>query len=93
VGHLQPPLPQPAYDVIFLDPPYDTDPGPLAGAIGRFLAPGGVLVIEHATRRHIPDTVDGLVRVRSVRSGDSTLSFFAADAPASDAGGRDDTEH
>ena len=91
LGHFQARLPQPAYDVIFLDPPYTTDPAPLAGAVSGFLAPGGVLVIEHATRRHVPDQAGALGRVRTVRSGDSTLSFFAGDALGSP-GGLDDPQ-
>lgn len=92
LGHFQASLPQPAYDVIVLDPPYDSDPAPLADAVSRFLAPGGVLVLEHATRRQVATRVGALERVRTVRSGDSTLSFFAGETPAGDPGGLDDTQ-
>jgi len=90
--HFQASSAQPAYDVIVLDPPYDTDPAPLADAVSRLLAPGGVLVVEHATRRQVATRAGALERVRTVRSGDSTLSFFAGEAPAGDPGGLDDTQ-
>ena len=65
-----------AFDVIMLDPPYDA-----AGiehtldASAARLAPGGVLVLERATRRE-PDIPASLMHMRNVRSGDSTLTFF-----------------
>jgi hypothetical protein len=36
---------------------------------------GGLVVLERATRRP-PDVPDALVRVRDVKSGDSTLTFL-----------------
>jgi 16S rRNA (guanine(966)-N(2))-methyltransferase RsmD len=65
-----------AFDVIWLDPPYDSDDisSVLAAASG-LLAPGGLLVLERATRRE-PDAPASLTRVRDVKSGDSTLTFF-----------------
>jgi hypothetical protein len=40
------------------------------------LAPAGVLVLEHASRRAPPDRVAGVRRVRTVRAGDSALSLY-----------------
>jgi hypothetical protein len=40
------------------------------------VAVGGLVVLEHARKRPVPDTIPGLVRVRQVRSGDSMLSFY-----------------
>ena len=66
------------FDLVMLDPPYDYDPlGPVLTSAGAHLAPGGLLILEHATRRPIP-TVDGLVATRTVRSGDSSLTMFEA---------------
>jgi 16S rRNA (guanine966-N2)-methyltransferase len=64
------------YDLILLDPPYDspTIAEALAAAV-PYLAAGGVLVLERATRRD-PATPAGLVRGRDVRAGDSTLTFY-----------------
>ncbi|MBI2188077.1 MAG: 16S rRNA (guanine(966)-N(2))-methyltransferase RsmD [Acidobacteria bacterium] len=65
------------FDLILLDPPYDADPvlvtRALAAAADR-LAPDGVLVLEHATRR-APAIPPAFERVRAVASGDSTLTF------------------
>jgi 16S rRNA (guanine966-N2)-methyltransferase len=64
------------FDLIVLDPPYDA-PGIREGleAAARRLGPGGVLVLERATRRD-PDAPPSLVRTRDVKSGDSTLTFY-----------------
>jgi 16S rRNA (guanine(966)-N(2))-methyltransferase RsmD len=64
------------FDIVSLDPPYDaTDDGVLARA-GAVMAPGGVLVLEHARRRSAPESAGRLVRVRQIRSGDSALSLY-----------------
>ncbi len=64
------------FDVIVLDPPYDAaDTGQVLEAAAARLAPGGVLVLERATRRE-PDIPPALDRMRDVRSGDSTLTFL-----------------
>jgi 16S rRNA (guanine966-N2)-methyltransferase len=66
----------PRFDLILLDPPYslphlrDT-----LEAAAECLASDGLLVLERATRRD-PDDVASLERVRDLRSGDSTLTFY-----------------
>ena len=66
-----------AFDVIVLDPPYG--PGAADEALGRtagLLAPGGRLVVEHAAR-HAAPAGHGLLRLlRTVKAGDSALSFY-----------------
>jgi 16S rRNA (guanine(966)-N(2))-methyltransferase RsmD len=65
-----------AFDLILLDPPYDTMTTTAAlEAAARALARDGLLVLEHATRRD-PDVPASLEPVRRVKSGDSTLTFF-----------------
>ena len=65
------------FDVVLLDPPYDTpDVCPVLEAVVPHVAPGGVIVLERASRRE-PDVSGSLTRTRDVRSGDSTLTFFA----------------
>ena len=64
------------FDLILLDPPYDLaniEEALDAGA--RALAPGGLLVLERATRR-APAVPPSLARVRDVKSGDSTLTLL-----------------
>jgi 16S rRNA (guanine(966)-N(2))-methyltransferase RsmD len=65
------------FDLVLLDPPYDfhmTSEALDAAAV--HLAPGGLIVLERATRRE-PDVPAALRRVRDVKSGDSTLTFLA----------------
>jgi 16S rRNA (guanine966-N2)-methyltransferase len=65
------------FDVILLDPPYDImTTTPVLEASTRALAREGVVVLEHATRRQ-PEHPASLEAVRQVKSGDSTLTFFA----------------
>src|SRR5207248_1455719 len=65
-----------AFDLILLDPPYDSENVSAAlDAAARRLAGDGLIVLERATRRE-PAASGDLRRVRDVKSGDSTLSFF-----------------
>ena len=64
-----------AFDVIWLDPPYDNDSAAALEAAADAVAPGGLVVLERATRRE-PDVPALLARIRDVKSGDSTLTFF-----------------
>jgi 16S rRNA (guanine966-N2)-methyltransferase len=64
-------------DLVWLDPPYDSaDSFDALDAAAGVLAPGGMVVLERATRRE-PTVPASLSRVRDVKSGDSTLTFFA----------------
>jgi 16S rRNA (guanine966-N2)-methyltransferase len=66
-----------AFDLILLDPPYDIENAHAAlDAAASRLAPGGLVVLERATRREPAESV-ALRRVRDVKSGDSTLTIFA----------------
>lgn len=64
------------FDVIVVDPPYEFEPlGELLDAAVGHLAPGGVLILEHASRRTAP-AVTGARHTRTVRSGDSALTMI-----------------
>jgi 16S rRNA (guanine966-N2)-methyltransferase len=65
-----------AFDVIWLDPPYDHDSYDALEAATGALAPGGLVILERATRRE-PAAPLSLTRIRDVKSGDSTLTFFS----------------
>jgi 16S rRNA (guanine(966)-N(2))-methyltransferase RsmD len=65
------------FDVVVLDPPYDLPPGDAIAAPAALLAPGGVLVLEHATQQPSPERANALTRTRQIVSGDSTLSFYS----------------
>jgi len=65
------------FDIVWFDPPYDDEqPDAVLDAAGVLIAPGGLLVLEHARRRQAPETAARLVRVRQVTGGDSALSFY-----------------
>ena len=64
------------YDVILLDPPYDSpEIGAILSAAGRRLAGGGVLVLERA-RRAVRRPAASLAWRREIVSGDSVLDFY-----------------
>jgi len=65
-----------SFDIIVLDPPYDApDLERALDAAAARLAGDGVLVLERATRRP-PDIPASLIEMRSVKSGDSTLTVL-----------------
>jgi len=68
------------FDLVLLDPPYDETPDAVMVMLADLLAPGGLLVLEHARRRAAPEAA-GLARVRQVASGDSMLSFYGRRDP------------
>ncbi len=74
---LQRPVPGGPFDIVVLDPPYDYDA--LADAVTTAAAQrasGGVVVLEHAARV-TPPALAGLAPTRTVRSGDSALTFYS----------------
>jgi len=68
------------FDVVFLDPPYALAFEEALASAGETVIPGGVVVLEHARRQAAADRVGCLVRTRTVRSGDSELSFYERQA-------------
>ncbi len=37
------------FDVVFVDPPYDTDPGPVCAALAEHVNPGGLVYVERGS--------------------------------------------
>ena len=65
------------FDLVFLDPPYaDASRDGVLSLAAAHVAASGVLVLEHAHRQPPPDTAGPLSRVRTLRQGDSALSFY-----------------
>ena len=65
------------FDVVVIDPPYDyAAMADIVAAAATHRASGGVMVVEHATRV-TPPSPPGLIVTRTLRSGDSSLSFYA----------------
>ncbi|MEP6782791.1 MAG: 16S rRNA (guanine(966)-N(2))-methyltransferase RsmD [Acidobacteriota bacterium] len=71
------PLPGGPFDIVVLDPPYDyahLDAAVTHAASQR--AVDGIVILEHATRVTPPQPA-GLSLTRTVKSGDSALSFYS----------------
>jgi len=69
------------FDVVFLDPPYDTAlAAETLAALGdaRLLGAGAVVVAQHFTKRPPAARVGALVAQRTRRFGETTLTFFRA---------------
>lgn len=70
------------FDVILLDPPYERSGDradrmdAVIAAAGELMARDGVLVLEHARKRSVPERGGRLVRAREVTAGDSALAFY-----------------
>lgn len=75
---LQKPIDGDPFDLVMCDPPYDFEPlATVLWAAAQHLAPEGLLILEHASRRTLP-AVETLRAVRTVQSGDSALTMFEA---------------
>ena len=74
---LQRPLPGHPFDIVVLDPPYDYAAleSVIAGALTQ-RGEGGVVILEHAARV-APPAPGGVAPSRTVRSGDSALTFYS----------------
>lgn len=70
-----------AFDVVFLDPPYDAETEyaetlTLLGE-GGWLAPGAVVVAERRRKDSLEENYGALRRTRVLHQGDAGLSFFS----------------
>jgi 16S rRNA (guanine(966)-N(2))-methyltransferase RsmD len=79
-----------AFDLVFLDPPYDAAReytatlSLLGGSAVDILATGALVIAEHRRKERLEDRYGALDRTRLLEQGDAALSFFSA-SPA-DAG-------
>ena len=73
-----------SFDIIYFDPPYAADYEVVLSYIGqdkaRFLAQDGVLIVEHAKKKELPEEFGALKRNRVVKQSDSCLSFYRTDS-------------
>lgn len=94
--------PDAAWDLVFLDPPYPLEDGPLSAVLQKLaahLAPGAVVVVERSSRSPEPGWPEGMARFAEKKYGETRLWFAEpavpdaiapddlADAPGPDAGG------
>ena len=66
------------YELVVIDPPYDSDVEPVLQLLEPWLAPGAVVVVERRTRGPEPQPPEWLVLDRSRRYGEATLWYFRA---------------
>lgn len=66
------------FDVVFLDPPYDSLPMSNLDGMSRFVKPGGLLIYEHSSRMSV-ETAKGFCLRETRKAGDSAFSFFSRD--------------
>jgi 16S rRNA (guanine966-N2)-methyltransferase len=66
------------WDVVFVDPPYDTNYDELLEFFKRGVCvkPRGVLVIEHHAEMFFPERIGVMKRWRVIVEGESALSFY-----------------
>jgi 16S rRNA (guanine(966)-N(2))-methyltransferase RsmD len=67
----------PAFDIVFLDPPYASDIHDVLQTVGAIVKEDGIVIVEHARRSQPPAAAGALRRTREVRSGDSSLSIYS----------------
>jgi len=74
-------------DIIFFDPPYEADYEVVLELLGdkegALLAEGAIVVVEHHKKRELREEFGSLHRYRSLKQGDSCLSFYQRIAPSS----------
>jgi 16S rRNA (guanine966-N2)-methyltransferase len=72
-----------AFDLVFLDPPYDHSAeygstlGLLGGASADVMAPGAIVIAEHRRKERLEDRYGTLARTRLLEQGDAALSLYA----------------
>lgn len=69
------------WDVAFFDPPYDSDYSLVLHEFGynrTLLNDDGLLVVEHHTKKQVPDEVGSIRRWRVLKQGETSLSFYEA---------------
>lgn len=66
------------WDVVYYDPPYDTDYDEVLKYFERGVSikPGGILVIEHHAEMFFPERIGVMNRWRVIVQGDTAISFY-----------------
>jgi 16S rRNA (guanine(966)-N(2))-methyltransferase RsmD len=71
-----------AFDLVFLDPPYEAEAEysltlhTLASGAAQLLAPNAIVIAEHAARSPLAAHYGNLRSTRTLTQGDAALSFF-----------------
>lgn len=67
------------FDIVFFDPPYSSeiyDDVMERLGLGTFIAPGGVVVVEHRAKNPLKAKYQKLQRSRELKQGESALAFY-----------------
>lgn len=68
------------WDIIFYDPPYKNDYAIVIYEIGasesNILNSDGILIVEHHSKKILPDSIGNIRRWRIVKQGENCLSFY-----------------
>ncbi len=75
--------PEPRYDLVLLDPPYELDADPVLELVVPWLVPDAVVALERPSRGADPAWPAGLEGVRSRRYGEATLWYATSASVAS----------
>ncbi|HQX57032.1 MAG TPA: RsmD family RNA methyltransferase, partial [Pyrinomonadaceae bacterium] len=70
------------WDIAYFDPPYESDYAIVIYEFGHnstLLNEGGIVVVEHHSKKHVPEEVGSLRRWRLLKQGETTLSFYTRD--------------
>jgi 16S rRNA (guanine966-N2)-methyltransferase len=78
------------FDIVYFDPPYATDYEAVLDYVGehgaQLLAKDGLMIVEHHKKKELKEEFGSLQRYRSLKQGDSCLSFYSnagsADVPS-----------
>ncbi|MBM4396968.1 MAG: 16S rRNA (guanine(966)-N(2))-methyltransferase RsmD [Deltaproteobacteria bacterium] len=68
-----------SFDIVFVDPPWESglyEETLLALSLSRIVAPGGMVVVEHAVRFDVSAVFGDLLADRERRYGDSGVTYF-----------------
>ena len=68
------------WDIVFFDPPYQADYSVFLFEFGRnapqIINENGILVVEHHTKKLLPDATGEIRRWRTLKQGETQLSFY-----------------
>lgn len=66
------------YDCVFMDPPYASDDVEKCMELlaAGWVAQGGVIVLDHSSKRAVPETWFGFARIQQRQYGGTTVSLF-----------------
>ncbi len=68
------------FDLVFLDPPYESDMLLKAlNSLGDFVPSGGTAVCEHPLKAQLPDEISGFTKYRSYKYGKTAVTVYRKD--------------